>query len=56
MLVVALDGWVDAGMAASDRGDGARSRRIETQPYAVFDAEELIDQRARRPRLASSTG
>ena len=48
MLVVALEGWVDAGMGAS----GAIAELLVSSPIAevaTFDAEPLIDQRARRP-------
>ncbi|MGD1011303.1 MAG: PAC2 family protein [Acidimicrobiales bacterium] len=50
VLVVVLEGWVDAGLA----GGTAMARLLEavdTVPYAVFDSEELLDQRARRPKL-----
>jgi proteasome assembly chaperone (PAC2) family protein len=48
VLVVALDGWVDAGLGA----DGAISALLSSGPtelIATFDGETLIDQRARRP-------
>ncbi len=48
VLVVALDGWVDAGMGAS----AAIAHLLTASPTAVvatFDTEPLIDQRARRP-------
>jgi PAC2 family len=48
VMVVALDGWVDAGMGAS----GAVAELLTSsnpRPVAYFDGEELIDQRARRP-------
>jgi hypothetical protein len=50
VLVVALEGWIDAGMAAS----GAASTllgELETETVASFDADELLDHRARRPVL-----
>jgi hypothetical protein len=50
VLVVALEGWIDAGMAAS----GAAStllNDLDTETVAVFDADELLDHRARRPVL-----
>ena len=47
-LIVALDGWVDAGNAATTAagliGDGGRV-------VATFDADRLFDYRARRPTL-----
>jgi hypothetical protein len=50
VLIVALEGWIDAGMAAS----GAASTllgELVTEPVATFDADELLDHRARRPVL-----
>jgi hypothetical protein len=50
VLVLALDGWIDAGLAA------ARARRtllngIDTVTVATFDADRLLDFRARRPTM-----
>jgi predicted ATP-grasp superfamily ATP-dependent carboligase len=48
VLVVALEGWVDAGMGAS----AAIASLLAATPItevASFDTEMLIDQRARRP-------
>jgi len=48
VLVVALEGWVDAGMGAS----AAIASLLTATPItevASFDTEVLIDQRARRP-------
>jgi hypothetical protein len=46
--VVALDGWVDAGSAAT----GAVKRLAETaQVVATFEPDEIFDYRARRPTL-----
>jgi predicted ATP-grasp superfamily ATP-dependent carboligase len=48
VLVVALDGWLDAGFA----GAGAAAHLVEildTTVVASFDTETLIDFRARRP-------
>jgi PAC2 family len=48
VLVVALEGWVDAGLGA----DGAITTLLGAGPtdlVATFDGESLIDQRARRP-------
>jgi proteasome assembly chaperone (PAC2) family protein len=52
-LVVAFDGWVDAGSAATTAagllaGDGAA--------VATFDADRLFDYRARRPTLEIADG
>jgi hypothetical protein len=48
VLVVALEGWVDAGLGA----DSAISTLLSSRPtelVATFDGETLLDQRARRP-------
>ncbi len=50
VLVVALEGWIDAGLAATS----AASALLGAMPHEVladFDADELIDHRARRPVL-----
>jgi hypothetical protein len=48
VLVVALDGWVDAGLGAST-AIAELLGASPTQVVATFDTEPLIDQRARRP-------
>jgi proteasome assembly chaperone (PAC2) family protein len=48
VLVVSLEGWVDAGLGASS----AVAELVGTSttiPVASFDTEVLVDQRARRP-------
>ncbi len=55
VLVVALEGWVDAGLAGAT-AMASLFDAIESSPYAVFDSEELLDQRARRPKLKISDG
>lgn len=55
VIVVALDGWVDAGLAART-AITALIETIDFRPYAVFDDEQLIDLRARRPQLRISDG
>lgn len=55
VLVVALDGWIDAGLAARTAVTALRET-IEFRPYAAFDDERLIDMRARRPQLRISDG
>ncbi|MGH9103280.1 MAG: proteasome assembly chaperone family protein [Acidimicrobiales bacterium] len=50
VLVVALDGWVDAGLGASTAITHLLGS-VETELVARFDGEALIDQRARRPML-----
>ena len=47
-LIVAFDGWVDAGQASTT----AAARLVEgAELVATFDADELFDYRARRPTL-----
>jgi proteasome assembly chaperone (PAC2) family protein len=48
VLVVALEGWIDAGLGASN-AIGAMLDTIYTEVLATFDTEYFIDQRARRP-------
>ena len=48
VMVVALEGWIDAGAAAS----GAMSTLVSgtgATPLATFDADRILDHRARRP-------
>jgi len=55
VLVVVLEGWVDAGLGA----DGAITALLSAGPtelIATFDGEALIDQRARRPVAHISHG
>ena len=47
-LVVHLHGWTDAGLAGQTAAVFLRSRWNAT-PLAVFDTDELIDFRSRRP-------
>lgn len=54
-LVIVLEGWIDAGLAALT----AAGHLLEHHPSevaALFDGEELIDQRARRPMLEIDNG
>ena len=55
VLVVAMEGWVDAGLAAAT----ATANLLGAMPnelVATFDADELIDFRARRPTLRIVNG
>jgi hypothetical protein len=47
-VVVALDGWVDAGSAATN---AAATLATRGRVVASFDADEIFDYRARRPTL-----
>lgn len=55
VLVVVMDGWIDAGLAAATALT-ALEEEIDLRPYALFDGEDLIDQRARRPLLRIDDG
>src|SRR5437016_6779029 len=48
VLVMSLDGWVDAGLGAATAG-AALLTSIETEVVATFDVDDLLDHRARRP-------
>jgi hypothetical protein len=48
VLVVAMEGWVDAGFGAAG-AVGAMLAAGQTELVATFDTEELLDHRARRP-------
>jgi hypothetical protein len=52
-MVVALDGWVDAGSAATT---AAALIAAGGRAVAVFDADRLFDYRARRPTLDIADG
>jgi proteasome assembly chaperone (PAC2) family protein len=55
VLVVAMEGWVDAGLAAG----AATASLLTAMPnelLATFDADELLDYRARRPTLRIVNG
>lgn len=48
VLVVALEGWVDAGLGAAN-AVGALMDEESTELLVSFDGDRFIDQRARRP-------
>jgi hypothetical protein len=50
VMVMSLEGWIDAGLGAAG-ALAAVLGQIETDVVASFDADELIDHRARRPVL-----
>lgn len=55
VLLIGLDGWIDAGMAAAN----ARKAVLEPSESALvasFDTDELLDYRARRPTISLSDG
>jgi predicted ATP-grasp superfamily ATP-dependent carboligase len=48
VLVIQLDGWIDAGVGAS-AAMAHLLQEMDTQLVATFDSEVLIDYRSRRP-------
>ncbi|HEX5366000.1 MAG TPA: PAC2 family protein [Acidimicrobiales bacterium] len=48
VLVLALDGWIDAGLSAVGAA-AALTEALETVTVARFSTDELLDYRARRP-------
>lgn len=55
VLIVALEGWIDAGMAASSTASHLLSSGDITT-VAVFDTDLLFDHRARRPTMHLADG
>lgn len=50
-----LEGWLDAGMAASGAASSILGS-VTTHTVAVFDSDTLVDQRARRPTATLADG
>jgi hypothetical protein len=48
VLVVALDGWIDAGLGAQ-QARACILEQIDPVAVAIFDTDVLLDHRARRP-------
>ncbi len=55
VLLVALEGFVDAGAVAASAGSFLR-HRWQSEPVACFDRDALIDYRARRPTAVVDSG
>lgn len=55
VLIIALDGWIDAGLGAASALAQLRSTS-EWITVATFDADELLDHRARRPTMHLDDG
>ena len=49
-LVLGLDGWIDAGLAATN-ALGTMLENLETVTVARFDTDGLLDHRSRRPTM-----
>lgn len=54
-LVIALEGWIDAGFAGATAA-GALLEAIPTEILFTFDGDDLLDRRARRPRMRIEDG
>lgn len=55
VLVLALDGWIDAGLAAQT-ARATLLQLLDPVTVATFDSDELLDHRARRPLLHLADG
>ena len=55
VLVVVLDGWIDAGLAAASTATHLLST-CEVTTVATFDTDVLLDHRARRPMMHIEDG
>jgi predicted ATP-grasp superfamily ATP-dependent carboligase len=55
VLVICLDGWIDAGLGAAAALATIISGR-QSERVAIWDADEIIDHRARRPVLHLADG
>lgn len=55
VMVMALKGWIDAG-AAVDAAVDVLTGELELRPVARFDADALLDWRARRPIMRLEDG
>lgn len=55
VLVVALEGWIDAGLGAAATATHLQAG-TEVTTVAVFDTDTLLDHRARRPLMQIDDG
>jgi hypothetical protein len=55
LLIVAMEGWIDPGFAAQNALN-ALLEQLATRTAIVFDGDDLIDHRARRPRARIRSG
>ena len=56
VLVVALQGWVDAGMAGSEAVDLMREQLDAGRRFARLDLADLVDLQQTRPEVAIAEG
>src|SRR4051812_22547301 len=50
VMILALDGWIDAGVGAAN-ARAALLSDLSPATVAVFDSDQLLDHRARRPTM-----
>ena len=50
VLIIVLKGWIDAGLGADGAAD-VLTEHLDRRTVARFDADALLDQRARRPTM-----
>lgn len=55
ILIVGVEGWIDPGYVSAS-AIATLLDQIDTRTLAIFDADEYIDLRARRPRLRVHDG
>ena len=55
VLVLALDGWIDAGLGAAN-ARAALLASLDPVTVATFDSDQLLDHRARRPTMHLTDG
>jgi hypothetical protein len=55
VLILALEGWIDAGLAAASAA-AVLLEGLDTVTVARFDTDELLDYRARRPTVHMVNG
>ena len=55
VMIIALEGWIDPGFTAATALTCLLDQ-FETRTYIVFDTDDLIDLRARRPRVIVRDG
>jgi hypothetical protein len=55
VMIVALEGWIDAGFGGAT-ALASILRQVETTTIAEFDADYLLDHRARRPTMRLEDG
>lgn len=55
VLIIGLDGWIDAGFGGVN-AIAALRQSIDTEPIVTFDSDAFIDYRSRRPTLHIENG